>query len=237
MQIVDQNQKMLEKTNEILYQNQQLMQLLINNHLMGHPGDLKLNVNGEDEVDIKEEDNEDENDNSQGIAAVEEENPLVGIEDPVEIKIEPQSEGEEMEENDVKMEEIELFIPEISMEPVASTSKSNPPISGIVEEPPVIKAKKKLSKVATPLTRRGNDIEMNAVIHLLFPITSVGELRAIDRQMNENQKFKESILDFIRKIKLRGEDTSQLVERHVLELKVNEKARKQSNFIAILQSK
>lgn len=221
---------MLTKTNEILRQNQQLMKMVIKDHLENTPEDDEMNFTGEDE----EEGEEIIEDYCQFEISDEEDlNPLSGIEDGIDIKMERHPKEEEEEQEIVKMKEVKSC-DKFSVSSTSPTKRrkvvpkiSSPPT---IKTPQIMKPLQQSSSVKT-FVRAKNPLTQ------IFPITSVAELRAIDEQMDADVIFKRGVLDYIREIKKRGEGTAQLVEKGVLEDMKSVNGRNHSNFLAEVQSK
>lgn len=114
-------------------------------------------------------------------------------------------------------------------------------IEEVAEENMDVEDTLNISSPENPTTRKRRLLEAkengrNRLMQRL-PIISVDELKAIDKEIQEDSIFKEVVVDFIRKVKVRGTDLTQLVETSLLEHIANDDERDQSFFIAEVESK
>lgn len=193
------------------------MKIVIRDHLKISPEDFEEQFIAEEEEERMKEDcqfelSEDEDGNS-----------MSGIEDLIYFKTGPAA-SEEVEQEIEEMDDVDDGI---LLESFASTSE--------------VKRRKITSKTSASPKKisRVSVFEMDEIARLKLkerlPIISVTELKAIDQEMGTDGKFRGVVSGYIRKFKVRGGDTAELVEENLLEEMVN--VGYQSRFIAEVQSK
>lgn len=220
-EIVKQNQQVLSRTAEILEQNHLLINMLMNERNKDYDGDNDEDCdwNGDplDTVEAQFEEEEDGRVSNHFLSGQADDTiwdddvaTVTGNEAELPHSCQVKKEGiHSKHEEDVEMEDSQK---DLNISNDLIPSKTQPGTSRETQ-----KTSTKTKNVSKFRNSKPRD-RMNQVIH--FPITTLSRLTEIDQRMAEEEDFKRTILEYLKRIKLKGGGLFQLISKDVLELKL-----------------
>lgn len=212
-QIVHQNQQVLSRTAKIFEQNQQLIEMLmwernkIDNTEFGDEfdwNDDRLDTEDEQEEDVEDinrftsEEMNNMNTGSEPIVA--EKEPETEHVEQIFVKCEPLS-------NDEEDEVMEMWTQKADIRETFS-----PTLSGPSTQP-------KATKPASPsIVNLQPEIDPRIISEgvAIFPISTLEELAKIGERMAKEEDFKQTILQYMERVKLNGDSISKLIKNVIL---------------------